>query len=512
VIQVVWFKRDLRVEDHAPLAAAAARGPVLPLFIAEPSLWRAEDADPRHWTFARTSLEELRGRLAALGAPLVVRVGEVVPLLERLHRRHPVAGLWSHEETGNALTYARDRAVAAWCRAQGVPWTEIPQHGVFRRQRSREGWAKRWEARMAQPCTPIPGALRPVPGIDPGPLPTHADLGLGSDACQGQVGGSRAGQALFDEFLAGRGDVYHRSMSSPLTAERGCSRLSPHLAWGTLSLRAIAQVTVADLARPDAPRTARRAFLARLHWHCHFMQKLEDEPRIEHEDVVRGLAGLRPDVPDADRLAAWAAGRTGWPLVDACQRALHATGWITFRMRAMLTAVAAYDLWLPWRPVGLVLARAFTDYEPGIHWSQVQMQSGTTGINTLRMYNPTKQAQEQDPEGVFIRRWVPELAGVPTAWIHAPWTMPHDVQVAAGCRIGRDYPAPLVDHTTAVREARARIAAFRRDPTVQAEVRSVLVRHGSRKRQPERRPRRPVRVEPGQQTLFDPAPANLSPS
>jgi len=503
MIQVVWFKRDLRVEDHAPLVAAAARGPVVPLFCAEPSLWRAEDADPRHWTFARASLAELRECLAALGAPLVVRIGEVVPLLERLHRRHPIAHLWSHEETGNALTYARDRAVAAWCRAQGVSWTEIPQHGVFRRQRSRAGWAARWEARMGQEVAALPGLLTPVPGIDPGPLLTHQDLHLEADTCRAQPGGSRAGQALLADFLAGRGDTYHRAMSSPLTAERGCSRLSPHLAWGTLSLRAVTQATAHDLSRPEAPRQARRAFLARLHWHCHFMQKLEDEPRIEQEPVVRSLAGLRPEVPDADRWAAWTVGRTGWPLVDACQRSLAATGWLTFRMRAMLTAVATYDLWLPWRPVGLVLARAFVDYEPGIHWSQVQMQSGSTGINTLRMYNPTKQAQDQDPEGVFIRRWVPELEGVPTAWIHAPWTMPMEVQVAAGCRIGRDYPAPLVDHLSAVREARSRIAAFRQDPAVQAEARAILIRHGSRKRQPLRRGR-PVRNEhPGQQSLFD---------
>jgi deoxyribodipyrimidine photo-lyase len=126
-----------------------------------------------------------------------------------------------------------------------------------------------------------------------------------------------------------------------------------------------------------------------------------------------------------------------------------------------------------------------------------------TGINTLRMYNPTTQAEEQDPEGVFIRRWLPELARVPTTHIHAPWTMPPDLQSAAGCAIGRDYPAPLVDHLAAVREARARIAAFRSRDEVRAEARAVLIRHGSRKRQPDRRRRRKPMPEPGQTTLFD---------
>jgi deoxyribodipyrimidine photolyase len=135
-----------------------------------------------------------------------------------------------------------------------------------------------------------------------------------------------------------------------------------------------------------------------------------------------------------ERLGAWQAGRTGYPLVDACLRSLVATGWLTFRMRALVVSFASYSLWLHWRPTGLFLARHFLDFEPGIHWSQLQMQSGTTGINTLRIYNPTKQALEQDPGGVFIRRWVPELAGVPSVFVHMPWTMPADAQRMAGCR------------------------------------------------------------------------------
>lgn len=183
----------------------------------------------------------------------------------------------------------------------------------------------------------------------------------------------------------------------------------------------------------------------------------------------------------SERLAAWAVGSTGYPLVDACMRSLLATGWLTFRMRAMLVSFASYSLWLHWRPTGLHLARHFLDFEPGIHWSQMQMQSGTTGINTLRIYNPTKQAIEQDPRGIFIRRWVPELAGVPVAHVHAPWTMPVATQHAAGCIIGRDYPPPLVDHAAAVREAKRRLAEVRNAPASRAEARVVARRHGSRR-------------------------------
>ncbi|MCE9630335.1 MAG: FAD-binding domain-containing protein, partial [Planctomycetia bacterium] len=119
--------------------------------------------------------------------------------------------------------------------------------------------------------------------------------------------------------------------------------------------------------------------------------------------------------------------------------------------------------------------------EPGIHWSQLQMQSGTTGINTLRIYNPTKQAIEQDPRGIFIRRWIPELAHLPSAYVHMPWTMPTEVQQASGCVIGRDYPATLVDHAAAVREAKRRLAAIRNGAEARAEARDVAQRHGSRR-------------------------------
>jgi deoxyribodipyrimidine photo-lyase len=153
-------------------------------------------------------------------------------------------------------------------------------------------------------------------------------------------------------------------------------------------------------------------------------------------------------------------------------------------MRAMLMSFSAYHLWLHWREPGLHLARVFTDYEPGIHWSQVQMQSGTTGINTLRIYNPVKQSQDQDPDGIFIRRWVPELANVPDARIHAPWKMCSDEQEACGCLIGRDYPAPIVDHEAAAREARRRIGAIRRTLESRAESRAIFETHGSRRRSP----------------------------
>ena len=146
----------------------------------------------------------------------------------------------------------------------------------------------------------------------------------------------------------------------------------------------------------------------------------------------------------------------------------------------MLVSVAAYPLWLDWRPVGHWLARQFLDYEPGIHWSQMQMQSGTTGINIPRIYNPIKQASDHDPHGHFVRRWLPAMRRVPDTWLFEPWRMPPDVQRACGVEVGVDIPIPVVELDTATREAKARLFAVRAQPQVRAAKRAIVEKHGSR--------------------------------
>ena len=487
---IVWFKRDLRVADHAPLQRAAEAGPVIPLYVAEPALWQQEDASARQWAFVQESLEELRDALAALGLALIIREGGAIEVLGQIHAAIPVSAVWSHQETGNAWTYERDKAVRAWTRHQGIAWTEFPQHGVIRGLRSRNGWARKWDSFMRRTIVETPIAIRRAEGLDPGAIPTAEALGLAPDPCPGrQAGGRSKGLALLSGFLTARGARYQKEMSSPLTAAESCSRLSAHLAAGTLSMREVAQTVwkerQAVMARPEAQRgtwpPALKAYAARLHWHCHFIQKLEDAPLHETRNVHSGYDGLREEDLNHDHFTAWAGGRSGFPFVDACMRSLQATGWLNFRMRAMLTAFASYHLWLHWRATGLHLARLFTDYEPGIHWNQMQMQSGTTGINTLRVYNPVKQSRDQDPEGRFIRQWIPALRRVPLPFLHEPWRMGALEQAAAGCRLGSDYPLPLVDHLNAARRARERIYAVRRSAAFRQEAEAIQERHGSRK-------------------------------
>jgi deoxyribodipyrimidine photo-lyase len=377
-----------------------------------------------------------------------------------------------------------------------VEWRELPQHGVIRGLRDRDRWASRWDARMAEPVAASPEGLSSPPAAELDAIASDMRVDVrrrvasnGHDKPLRQRGGRSAGLALLDSFLDERGATYQRGMSSPLSAEQVCSRLSPHLAFGTVSMREAARATwqrrSALLAMPAEQRptgllASLKSFEGRLHWHCHFIQKLESEPAIEWQNMHRGYDGLREPGASPERHAAWCEGRTGYPMIDACMRMLAATGWINFRMRAMLTSFASYHLWLHWRDSGLHLAREFLDYEPGIHWSQLQMQSGTTGINTLRIYSPVKQARDQDPEGRFVRRWVPELEGVSTAWIFEPWRMSEALQCSSGCVIGRDYPPPIVDHARAVKAARERIWAVRGRRDVADEALVVYRRHGSR--------------------------------
>ncbi len=484
-VQVVWFKRDLRIADHAPLAEAANAGRVLPLYIVEPELWRQPDASRRQWAFLQDCLIELDAELTGLGQRLIVRRGPAVDVLANIHAHHGIAALWSHEETGNGWTFARDKAVAAWARANGIAWHERRQHGVERRMATRDGWAQRWDQLMAAPIVEPPRALAPLSALAGEPLPTAGDLGLEEDGCgDGQRGGRAAGRDLLQSFLNGRGKNYRRAMSTPLQGAEACSRLSPHLAFGTLSMREVTQATwrrqrelKQSATRETAPlRASLASFSGRLHWHCHFIQKLESEPAIEFRDLHPALAGLRPEAADRLLLDAWAAGQTGYPFLDACMRSLRATGWLNFRMRAMVMSFASYNLWLPWRDTGLHLARMFTDYEPGIHWSQVQMQSGTTGINTIRIYNVVKQGHDQDPDGVFVRRWVPELKHVPDRFIHEPWLWEDAPQV-----LGRIYPSPIVDLKASTEAAKTRIYGARKGCGFHEAANAIQNKHGSRR-------------------------------
>ena len=471
MIQIVWFKRDLRVSDHRPLLEAARRGPVLCLYVYELELYNAE-VDPSHIEFINQSLLDLDTRLSELGGRLTYRVGEMTRVLERLHSQLGPFTLWSHEETGNALTYRRDKRVKAWAKSRGLRWTEVPQPGITRGLKDRRGWGDTWRRQMREPLTPTPPSIEAVRGVAPSVVRTPVDLGLPpSTKDDARLGGETQAREELGSFLSYRGRSYYRDMSSPESAQRACSQLGPYLSFGNLSTKEVYQrakmqldtLEILKLEGGDADWRWLRSltsFQSRLRWRGHFMQKLESNPGLEFDNIDPKF-DLLNNAHNQDLFDAWCAGQTGYPLVDACMRALHRTGWINFRMRAMLVSFATHHLGLHWRRVGIYTAKHFLDMEPGIHWSQHQMQAGTTGYGTLRIYNPVKQARERDPTGAFIRRYVPELRPLPSAYLAEPHRTPPLTQGMLGCVVGRDYPAPIVNARQSYLEAKTRLSALR---------------------------------------------------
>jgi deoxyribodipyrimidine photo-lyase len=254
--RVVWFKRDLRLHDHAALAHAAVQGRVMCLYIVEPGLWAQPDAALQHFEFVRESLTELHQELQVMGGNLQVRVGPAVQVLAALHAQAPFVELVAHEETGNGFTYERDLQVGAWCRSAAVGWTELPQFGVVRRLKSRNTWQARWEAHMAAPQAALPALQFFRPAESHGPEIMRAPSGLQHNPTQRQRGGRRLGLETLHSFLDARALGYRGGISSPLSSPTACSRISTYLAYGCISMREVVQSTRAalDALPPQASR------------------------------------------------------------------------------------------------------------------------------------------------------------------------------------------------------------------------------------------------------------------
>ena len=469
-INIFWFKRDLRLLDNEPLNnAVSQKEKLILIYCFEPSLKKNKHYSTKHWNFIKESINDLNIYLKNIDTHIHTYNKEITDVLKEIQEKFIVKKIFSHNETGLNVTFERDILLKEFCQNNSIQWEEEINNGVFRGLKNRKNWIKKWRDHMKSPVVLFKGEKNDFINIK-----KKQNFKVKNSKIL-QKGGVSSGIKYLDSFLDSRHTKYQNNISKPEASRTSCSRLSPYMSWGNISTR-YAWQRAKEQIQNGKSKFQLNGFTSRLRWQAHFIQKFEMECQMEFRSVNKGYQNLVKPI-NKKFISAWEKGKTGYPLVDASMRCVVETGYLNFRMRALLVSFLTHHLWQPWKSGVVHLARNFLDFEPGIHYSQFQMQAGETGINIIRIYNPTKNAKEHDKEGVFIKKWIPELKKIPTPLLFEPWKMSLIDQETYECKIGKDYPNPIVDISETYKYAASKLWSIKSDPKVKEESSRILQKH-----------------------------------